>query len=180
MRVSGASCVDQAAPPLRPCPSICMQGDPPGAYAAAADCGRGRSRAAAQPRGCCRGSLRCGGGGGPQLIPLSFLQKEAEHVEGFAPELALVTKGAPSPFPPHPHFALQAHAPLFHAISQIRGVMRLWSKSARRPPRLDPRLLLGWIGSSLWLDVGVLSLGSVCRCWPRSCPRLWSRLQVGC
>ena len=30
----------------------------------------------------------------PQLIPLSFLQKEADHVEGFAPELALVTKGA--------------------------------------------------------------------------------------
>ena len=31
----------------------------------------------------------------PQLIPLSFLQKEADHVEGFAPELALVTKGSP-------------------------------------------------------------------------------------
>ena len=31
----------------------------------------------------------------PQLIPLSFLQKEADHVEGFAPELALVTRGAP-------------------------------------------------------------------------------------
>ena len=29
----------------------------------------------------------------PQLIPLSFLQKEAQHVEGFAPELALVTRG---------------------------------------------------------------------------------------
>lgn len=29
----------------------------------------------------------------PQLIPLSFLQKEADHVEGFAPELAIVTKG---------------------------------------------------------------------------------------
>ena len=29
----------------------------------------------------------------PCLIPLSFLQKEANHVEGFAPELALVTKG---------------------------------------------------------------------------------------
>ncbi len=29
----------------------------------------------------------------PQLIPYSFLQKEADHVEGFAPELALVTKG---------------------------------------------------------------------------------------
>lgn len=29
----------------------------------------------------------------PQLIPLSFFSKEAEHVEGFAPELALVTVG---------------------------------------------------------------------------------------
>ena len=29
----------------------------------------------------------------PMLIPLSFLQKEAEHVEGFAPEFALVTRG---------------------------------------------------------------------------------------
>lgn len=29
----------------------------------------------------------------PQLIPYSFIQKEASHVEGFSPELALVTKG---------------------------------------------------------------------------------------
>ena len=29
----------------------------------------------------------------PALIPESFLQKEAEHVEGFAPELAVVTHG---------------------------------------------------------------------------------------
>lgn len=29
----------------------------------------------------------------PQLIPLSFINKEASHVEGFAPELAIVTKG---------------------------------------------------------------------------------------
>jgi prolyl-tRNA synthetase len=29
----------------------------------------------------------------PLLIPMSFLQKEAEHVEGFAPELAVVTIG---------------------------------------------------------------------------------------
>lgn len=29
----------------------------------------------------------------PLLIPQSFLQKEAEHVEGFAPELAVVTHG---------------------------------------------------------------------------------------
>ncbi len=29
----------------------------------------------------------------PLLIPMSFLQQEAEHVEGFAPELAVVTHG---------------------------------------------------------------------------------------
>eukprot|EP00955_Chlamydomonas_euryale_P089593 364480-Chlamydomonas_euryale.AAC.2 len=29
----------------------------------------------------------------PQLIPMSFIAKEADHVEGFAPELAIVTKG---------------------------------------------------------------------------------------
>jgi len=29
----------------------------------------------------------------PLLIPMSFLQKEAKHVEGFAPELAVVTHG---------------------------------------------------------------------------------------
>ena len=28
----------------------------------------------------------------PMFIPLSYLQKEAEHVEGFAPEVAMVTK----------------------------------------------------------------------------------------
>ncbi len=29
----------------------------------------------------------------PTLIPMSFILKEASHVEGFAPELAVVTKG---------------------------------------------------------------------------------------
>ena len=29
----------------------------------------------------------------PSLIPMSFLEKEAAHVEGFAPELAIVTRG---------------------------------------------------------------------------------------
>ena len=38
----------------------------------------------------------------PQLIPYSFLQKEADHVEGFAPELALVTKGLPTSLPSGP------------------------------------------------------------------------------
>src|SRR5947207_14294532 len=29
----------------------------------------------------------------PLLIPRSFIEKEAEHIEGFAPELAWVTRG---------------------------------------------------------------------------------------
>src|SRR5437762_11285184 len=29
----------------------------------------------------------------PALIPLSFLMKEAQHVEGFQPEFAMVTRG---------------------------------------------------------------------------------------
>ena len=41
----------------------------------------------------------------PQLIPYSFITKEANHVEGFAPELAVVTqvrqgaRGAPGGLP---------------------------------------------------------------------------------
>jgi len=31
--------------------------------------------------------------GFPMFIPMNFLQKEAKHVEGFAPELAIVTHG---------------------------------------------------------------------------------------
>lgn len=29
----------------------------------------------------------------PMLIPMSFFEKEKDHVEGFAPELAVVTIG---------------------------------------------------------------------------------------
>ena len=29
----------------------------------------------------------------PLLIPMSFFEREKEHVEGFAPELAVVTHG---------------------------------------------------------------------------------------
>ena len=29
----------------------------------------------------------------PLFIPMSFIEKEAEHVEGFKPELAIVTHG---------------------------------------------------------------------------------------
>jgi prolyl-tRNA synthetase len=35
----------------------------------------------------------------PLLIPQSLLQKEAEHVEGFAPEVAWVTKGGTRSWP---------------------------------------------------------------------------------
>lgn len=35
----------------------------------------------------------------PTLIPMSFIQKEASHVEGFAPELAIVTKGGGKDLP---------------------------------------------------------------------------------
>jgi prolyl-tRNA synthetase len=33
----------------------------------------------------------------PMFIPMSFLQKEAQHVEGFAPELAVVTHAGGEP-----------------------------------------------------------------------------------
>lgn len=51
-----------------------------------------------------------------QLIPLSFISKEAQHIEGFAPELAIVTKGGPGlGFSPLPRIWLPAfpdHVPL--------------------------------------------------------------------
>lgn len=43
----------------------------------------------------------------PQLIPYSFIAKEADHVEGFAPELALVTKGSLQLTSPHSHIVPQ-------------------------------------------------------------------------
>lgn len=36
----------------------------------------------------------------PQLMPLSFMSKEADHVDGFAPELAVVTQGVCPWLPP--------------------------------------------------------------------------------
>lgn len=49
----------------------------------------------------------------PCLIPLSFLQKEADHVEGFAPELALVTKGLSQHTPPKFQTYLSLNLALF-------------------------------------------------------------------
>lgn len=46
----------------------------------------------------------------PQLIPYSFLQKEADHIDGFAPELALVTKGDSHYRPCSCHCAVTKHS----------------------------------------------------------------------
>jgi prolyl-tRNA synthetase len=46
----------------------------------------------------------------PQLIPYSFIAKEAKHVEGFAPELALVTRGG----------GKELEEPLVREVSRMR------------------------------------------------------------
>ena len=63
----------------------------------------------------------------PQLIPLSFLQKEADHVEGFAPELALVTRGERSPTACTPHHVRQTEV-IYHFITatDIQGDSGNW------------------------------------------------------
>ena len=74
----------------------------------------------------------------PQLIPYSFLQKEADHVEGFAPELALVTKGMPCNPVCTPRLLLLSavealcwqlaeghHMPVAHVESQIEQLTML-------------------------------------------------------
>lgn len=59
----------------------------------------------------------------PQLIPLSFLQKEADHVEGFAPELAVVTQGG---------FSCRKPAPLQECVAVIMSICSEFSKACFR------------------------------------------------
>ncbi|MCP5023403.1 MAG: proline--tRNA ligase [bacterium] len=80
----------------------------------------------------------------PSLIPMSFLQKEAEHVEGFAPELAVVTeaggKKLEEPYAIRPtsetiigHFFskwIDSHRDLPLLINQWANVMR-WEMRTR-------------------------------------------------
>jgi len=80
----------------------------------------------------------------PLLIPQSFLQKEAEHVEGFAPELAVVTiaggKQLEEPYVIRPtsetiigHFFskwIQSHRDLPVLVNQWANVMR-WELRTR-------------------------------------------------
>ncbi len=80
----------------------------------------------------------------PMLIPMSFLEKEAEHVEGFAPELAVVTeaggKKLEEPYAIRPtsetiigHFFskwIDSHRDLPLLINQWANVMR-WEMRTR-------------------------------------------------
>lgn len=80
----------------------------------------------------------------PMLIPMSFLQKEAEHVEGFAPELAVVTRAGgkelEEPYAIRPtsetiigHFFskwIDSHRDLPLLINQWANVMR-WEMRTR-------------------------------------------------
>ena len=80
----------------------------------------------------------------PLLIPMSFLEKEAEHVEGFAPELAVVTqaggKELEEPYAIRPtsetiigHFFskwIDSHRDLPLLINQWANVMR-WELRTR-------------------------------------------------
>lgn len=75
----------------------------------------------------------------PQLIPLSFIAKEAEHVEGFAPELALVTKGG---------------WVRGWVLEPGRQAGRLWVLVACAYPLLQGKVLC------VWLHACVLALGS--------------------
>ena len=58
----------------------------------------------------------------PLLIPMSFIEKEADHVDGFAPELAIVTHAGGKP--------LEAHRDLPMLINQWANVMR-WELRTR-------------------------------------------------
>jgi prolyl-tRNA synthetase len=80
----------------------------------------------------------------PMLIPMSFLEKEAEHVEGFAPELAVVTRAGgkelEEPYAIRPtsetivgHFFskwIDSHRDLPLLINQWANVMR-WEMRTR-------------------------------------------------
>ncbi len=43
----------------------------------------------------------------PLLIPMSFIKKEAEHVEGFAPEIAVVTHAGGKPLPEDEQYCIR-------------------------------------------------------------------------
>ena len=99
----------------------------------------------------------------PMLIPESLLQKEKDHVEGFAPECAWVTYGGSEKLEERycirptsetlfcEHFAqiVQSHRDLPVKYNQWCSVLR-WEKTSR--PVLRPREFLGQEGHTMHVD----------------------------
>lgn len=75
----------------------------------------------------------------PLLIPMSFFQKEAEHVEGFAPELAVVTHAGGEPL----------EEPLAVRPTSETIIGHMWAKWIRSYRDL-PQLLNQWGNVMRW------------------------------
>ena len=58
----------------------------------------------------------------PMLIPESLLLKEAEHVEGFAPEVAWVTQGGNEVLPERPGHPPDLGDAFLHHVRQVGAV----------------------------------------------------------
>ncbi|MCB0183061.1 MAG: proline--tRNA ligase, partial [Caldilineaceae bacterium] len=76
--------------------------------------------------------------GFPMLIPESFMQREASHVEGFAPELAVVTHGGGEKLeeplvvrPPSETLISQAFAKWIQSYRDLPILLNLWNSVAR-------------------------------------------------
>ena len=83
----------------------------------------------------------------PLLIPMSFIQKEAEHIEGFAPELAVVTYGGgkkldePLVVRPTSETVIgYAYAQWVHSYRDLPVLINQWANVVRWEMR--PRLFL--------------------------------------
>jgi prolyl-tRNA synthetase len=83
----------------------------------------------------------------PLLIPMSFIQKEKEHVEGFAPELAVVTHGGgkeleePLVIRPTSETVIgHAFAEWIHSYNDLPLLLNQWANVVRWEMR--PRLFL--------------------------------------
>lgn len=76
--------------------------------------------------------------GFPMFIPMSFLQKEAQHVEGFAPELAVVTHGGGQELaepivvrPTSETMIGHAYANWVQSYRDLRILINLWNSVVR-------------------------------------------------
>jgi len=83
----------------------------------------------------------------PLFIPMSFIEKEAEHIEGFAPELAVVTHGGgkkldePLVVRPTSETVIgHAYAQWIHSYRDLPVLINQWANVVRWEMR--PRLFL--------------------------------------